>query len=194
MITINPTTAALIVVDLQPDFMPGGPLAVAEGDSIVGPIANLAKLFTVIVATQDWHPENHCSFFKQGGPWPPHCVAGTKGARVHPGFPDSLISLKLRKGTSVTIDSYSAFRDNFGIATGLSGYLQERGIERIFVCGLARDYCVKATAVDGAMSGFQVYVLDDLTRAVFPEAKHAVDAEFQNADVRIITSDMIEDI
>src|SRR3954463_8268262 len=116
---------ALIIVDLQPDFMPGGPLAVAEGDRIAAPIGRLASHFSTVVATQDWHPEGHVSFAERGGPWPPHCVAGSAGADVHPALADSLVTLKLRKGTQVHVDSYSAFRDDEGHATGLAGYLRE---------------------------------------------------------------------
>src|SRR6184192_228356 len=160
---IDPQRDALIVVDLQPDFMPGGPLAVVEGDRIVAPIAGLARHFSTVVATQDWHPAGHVSFAERGGPWPPHCLAGSAGAAVHGGLPDELVTLKLRKGTGKDVDSYSGFRDDAGAATGLAGYLRERGVERLYVCGLARDYCVRATAIDGARAGFRVFVVDDLT-------------------------------
>src|SRR3954464_14565343 len=141
---------ALIVVDLQPDFMPGGPLAVAEGDAIAAPIGRLARRFSTVIATQDWHPSGHVSFAERGGPWPPHCIAGSPGAQVHPALPDELVTLKVRKGTGLEVDSYSAFYDDGGAPTGLAGYLRDRGVERVFVCGLARDYCVRATATDAA--------------------------------------------
>jgi nicotinamidase/pyrazinamidase len=179
---------ALIVVDLQPDFMPGGPLAVAEGDRIAAPIGRLAGDFSTVVATQDWHPAGHVSFAERGGPWPPHCLAGSRGADVHAALPDELVTLKIRKGTRSDVDSYSGFRDDAGQATGLAGYLRERGIERLFVCGLARDFCVRATAIDGARAGFAVSVVDDLTRAVDPASRARVDAELAEAHVALTTS------
>jgi nicotinamidase/pyrazinamidase len=191
MITINRATNAFLGIDLQVDFMPSGALPVAFGDTIVRPAAQTAEKFDTVILTQDWHPLDHCSFKKQGGPWPIHCPAGEIGAQIHSDFPDRLVTLYFRKGTELNVDSYSGFRDNAGKKTGLAGYLRERGIKRIFVCGLARDFCVKATAIDGAALGFEVYVLDDLTRAVFPESKEQVDQEFQAAGVRIITSSML---
>jgi len=185
---IDPKRDALIVVDLQPDFMPGGPLAVVEGDRIVAPIGRLAAHFSTVVATQDWHPAGHVSFAERGGPWPPHCLAGSAGAAVHRGLPDELVTSKVRKGTGKDVDSYSGFRDDAGAATGLAGYLRDRGVERIFVCGLARDYCVRATAIDGAKAGFAVVVVDDLTRAVDPSSRARVDAELSEAHVTLVTS------
>jgi nicotinamidase/pyrazinamidase len=185
---IDPKKDALIVVDLQPDFMPGGPLAVAEGDRIAAPIGRLAARFSTVVATQDWHPTGHVSFAERGGPWPPHCVAGSAGAAVHPALPDALVTLKLRKGTRKDIDSYSGFRDDSGAPTGLTGYLRERGVERLYVCGLTRDYCVRATAIDGSRAGFEVFVVDDLTRAVDPGSRARVDAELAEARVKLVES------
>ncbi len=180
---------ALIVVDLQPDFMPGGPLAVAGGDLIARPIGLLAARFSTVVATQDWHPTGHVSFAERGGPWPPHCLAGTAGAEVHAALADELVTLKLRKGTLKDLDSYSAFYDDGGTSTGLAGYLRDRGIARLFVCGLARDYCVRATAVDAArIAEFEVCVVDDLTRAVDPESRGAVDRDFAAARIELIDS------
>lgn len=178
---------ALIVVDLQPDFMPGGALAVPEGDEIVGPISNLAKHFETVVATQDFHPEGHVSF----GQWPPHCIAGTPGAELHPALPDEKVSLILRKGTRRHVDSYSAFRENADYAgerasTGLGAWLRARGVERVFVCGLARDFCVRATALDAAAEGFATWVVDDLTRAVDPSRAAEVDAAFEAGRVHRI--------
>lgn len=185
---LSRTSEALIVVDLQPDFMPGGPLAVAEGDLIAAPIGRLAAGFSTVVATQDWHPSGHVSFAERGGPWPPHCLAGSRGAEVHAALPDRLVTLKLRKGTAKDLDSYSGFRDDAGVATGLAGYLRERGVESIFVCGLARDYCVRATAVDGARAGFRVFVVDDLTRAVDPASRARVDGELAQAGIELVAS------
>ncbi|HEY2748693.1 MAG TPA: nicotinamidase [Polyangia bacterium] len=185
---IDRSRDALIVVDLQPDFMPGGPLAVAEGDRIAAPIGRLAGHFSTVVATQDWHPSGHVSFAERGGPWPPHCLAGSPGAAVHPALPDALVTSKLRKGTDLDVDSYSGFRDDAGRATGLAGYLRERGVARLYVVGLARDFCVRATAIDGARAGFDVFIVDDLTRAVDPVSRARVDGELAAAKVRLVNS------
>src|SRR5437588_9162917 len=162
---IDPRRDALLVVDLQRDFMPGGALAVAEGDHVVAPIAALASRFSTVVATQDWHPRVHVSFASTHGRppfsplalyggeqmlWPDHCVAGTPGAALHPALPQALVTSIIRKGSRRMVDSYSAFRENVGpdgtrLPTGLGGYLRERGVTRLFVCGLARDYCVRAS-------------------------------------------------
>jgi nicotinamidase/pyrazinamidase len=202
---IDASRDALLVVDLQPDFMPGGALAVAGGDQIAAPIGALARLFATVVATQDWHPRGHASFasshpgkqpFEQislhGAPqtlWPDHCLQGSHGARLHPALPDEVISLVLRKGMSPQVDSYSAFRENPGPGgvrppTGLAGWLRERGVRRVFVCGLARDFCVRWTALDARAAGFEVMFLDDLTRAVAPAEQAAVDIELTAAGVR----------
>lgn len=185
---IDRSRDALIVVDLQPDFMPGGALAVAEGDRVAAPIGALAAEFSTVVATQDWHPPGHVSFAERGGPWPAHCVQGSAGAALHPGLPDPLVTLILRKGTRLEVDSYSGFRDDTGLATGLGGWLRERRVGRLFVCGLARDFCVRATALDGAELGFEVLVVDDLTRAVDPGSRARVDAELETRRVRLVQS------
>ena len=197
---------ALVVVDLQHDFLPGGALAVGGGDAVVAPIAALAPAFATVVATQDWHPPGHVSFASAHpgrrpfetlelpqGPqelWPDHCVAASRGAALHPALPDAAITLVLRTGTRREVDSYSAFRENVGPdgrrpSTGLAAWLQARGIRRAFVCGLARDFCVRATAVDGAAEGLEIVVLDDLTRAVFPERRAETDAILERAGVRL---------
>jgi nicotinamidase/pyrazinamidase len=197
---------ALLVVDLQHDFLPGGALAVPSGEEVVAPIARLAPAFDVVVATQDFHPRAHVSFASShpgaspfetvalaGGTqelWPDHCVQGTRGAEIHPGFPDRAATLILRKGTRRDVDSYSAFRENVGpdgrrSTTGLAAWLEARGVARVFVCGLARDFCVKWTAIDAADAGFEVLLLDDLTRAVFPERRGAVDAALAAKGVRL---------
>ena len=154
--------SALLLVDLQPDFMPGGALAVAEGDHIVRPIRDLvhAGLFDCVAATQDWHPPRHVSFasthaghapFEVIGLygheqtlWPDHCVQGTPGANLHPGIPWDAVAVIVRKGMEPDCDSYSGFRNNWNPqgkrpATGLAGYLKERGVRVVFCCGLARD-------------------------------------------------------
>jgi nicotinamidase/pyrazinamidase len=200
---------ALLVVDLQHDFLPGGALAVPDGDAVVAPIAALAPTFATVVATQDWHPPGHVSFASSHpgarpyeavalpqGPqelWPDHCVAGSRGSALHPALPDAAVTLVLRKGTRREVDSYSAFRENVGAdgrrpTTGLGAWLAARGVRRVFVCGLARDFCVRATAVDAAAEGLEAIVLDDLTRAVFPERRAEVDALLARAGVRLAAS------
>ena len=210
---IHPSKDALIVVDLQPDFMPGGPLAVAEGDRIAEPIGRLARRFGVVVATQDWHPRGHISFASAHPPlkpfallslyggdqvlWPEHCLQGTPGAALHAALPDEVVTLILRKGMHPEVDSYSGFRENRGPGgtrptTGLAGWLRERGIERIFCVGLARDFCVKYTAADGAAAGFKSFVIDDLVRAVAPEKRADTDRELAEAGVKLIVSEELE--
>jgi nicotinamidase/pyrazinamidase len=200
---------ALVVVDLQHDFLPGGALAVAGGDEIVQPTARLARAFQTVVATQDWHPPGHVSFASSHpgkapfttatlpqGPqelWPDHCVAGSRGAALHPGFPDVTATLVLRKGTRREVDSYSAFRENVGSdgrrpTTGLGAWLRARGVTRVFVAGLARDFCVRWSAEDAASEGFETIVLDDLTRAVFPDRKVETDAALARAGVKVARS------
>jgi nicotinamidase/pyrazinamidase len=204
---------ALLVVDLQHDFLPGGALAVASGDEVVAPIAALAPAFETVVATQDWHPQGHVSFasahpgrrpfeaapLPQGAQelWPDHCVRGTRGAALHPALPDAALTLVLRKGTRREVDSYSAFRENVGPdgrrpTTGLGAWLKARGVTRVFVCGLARDFCVRASAVDAAAEGLDVVVLDDLTRPVFPERRAETDAALAAAGVRVARSAEVE--
>jgi nicotinamidase/pyrazinamidase len=205
---MEPARDALIVIDLQLDFMPGGALAVAEGDQVVAPIAALATRFTTVVATQDWHPRGHVSFASTharppfttvrlyGGEqmlWPDHCVASSPGAALHPQLPQALVTSIIRKGERRAVDSYSAFRENGGPdgtrpPTGLAGYLRERGVRRIFLCGLARDYCVRASALDGAAAGFETWLVDDLTRAVDPGSRERVDAELRAANVTLVES------
>src|SRR5919204_202774 len=205
-VRIDRSRDALLVVDLQHDFLPGGALAVKDGDEIIAPIARLAPALDVVVATQDFHPMGHVSFASShsgrrpfeaiplhGGTqelWPDHCVQGTRGAQIHPGFPDRAATLILRKGTRRDVDSYSAFRENVGPGgtrptTGLAAWLEARGVRRVFTCGLARDFCVKWSALDAADAGFETYVLDDLTRAVFPERSDEVDAAFAARGVRL---------
>lgn len=204
VIEIDRERDALLVIDLQLDFMPGGALAVAQGDEVVAPIAALLPWFHTIVATQDWHPAGHISFAApdKGAPfstvplyggeqtlWPAHCVQGSVGAQLHSGLPTDRLTVLLRKGTAAHIDSYSAFRENIGPGgerrtTGLGALLAARGVTRVVVCGLARDFCVRWTALDAAAEGFAVVVLDDLCRAVFPEQAAATSAALAAAGVR----------
>ena len=205
---MHPESTALIVVDLQPDFMPGGALPCHEGDAIVADISALLRQrrYRTVVATQDWHPPGHASFasshpgrrpFEQirlhGQPqtlWPDHCVPGTPGAALDPRVDWSAADLVLRKGTRPQVDSYSAFRENHGPdgtrpPTGLAGWLRERGIAEVHVCGLARDYCVLWTAQDAAAAGFRVRFLWELTRPVTPEGDAPTRAALEAAGIAI---------
>jgi nicotinamidase/pyrazinamidase len=185
-IKIRPNDA-LIIVDAQNDFMPNGALPVTEGDLIVPGINQLAEEFherrNCIVLTQDWHPKGHQSFASSHkgkkpydtystegiGPilWPDHCVPGTTGADFHPDLDTKLANLIIRKGTNPMIDSYSAFMENDKkTETGLSGYLRTTGAKRLLLCGLALDYCVFYTGIDGTKLGFDVVCVIDLTRPV----------------------------
>ena len=159
------TQKALIVVDVQKDFLPGGSLAVAEGDGVIAPLNRMIASFVEegapVVATRDWHPPNHCSFEDQGGPWPPHCVAGTPGAEFSPELvlPDEVKLVS--KATKPDAEAYSGFE-----GTDLAAWLRERSVEQLIVGGLATDYCVRRTVEDGLKAGFEVVVLEDAVRAV----------------------------
>ena len=176
-------TDALVIVDMQVDFLPGGALAVAEGDAIVPGIRSLAEQFDHVVLTQDWHPEGHISFasthrkrpfvdtveasYGTQTLWPDHCIQGSPGAEIHPDLRVARAELILRKGFRREIDSYSAFLENDRkTPTGLAAYLRERSFARLFFVGLAFDFCVGYSAVAAAGLGFEAIVLEDLTRAV----------------------------
>jgi len=180
-------TYALIIIDMQNDFMPGGALPVDEGDQIIDSINQISKIFKEnngkIILTQDWHPKNHKSFASnynnknpgdeyqsEGiGPilWPDHCVQGTKGAQFHDKLNIDLAHTIIRKGYNPEVDSYSGFIENDKKSeTGLKGYLKALKIKRIFICGLALDYCCYFTALDGIDFGFEVYFLVNLTRGI----------------------------
>jgi len=173
----------LVIVDVQNDFCPGGALVVPEGDQIVPAVNRLAGEFGHVVLTQDWHPPGHASFASSHPPnqpfdtidlpygrqilWPDHCVQGTAGAAFHPGLDVPHAELVLRKGFRTEIDSYSAFFENDRrTPTGLGGYLKERGFERITVCGLATDFCVFYSAIDGRQAGFEVTVATSACRGI----------------------------
>ncbi len=174
---------ALILVDIQNDFLPGGSLAVADGDRVI-PIANrLLPTFSLIIATQDWHPADHASFAANhpgkrigqlveldGLPqvlWPVHCVQNTPGAELSPRLDPSEITRIFHKGTDRCIDSYSGFFDNgHRKSTGLTDYLRARNIDQIYILGLATDYCVKFTALDAIAEGFRVSLIEDACRGV----------------------------
>lgn len=156
---------ALLIVDLQNDFLPGGSLGVAGGDEVVAPLARSIDVFhqhgQPIYATRDWHPADHCSFQAQGGPWPPHCVQGTPGAEFAPGLGLPAFAMIVSKASDAARDAYSGFE-----GTNLAFQLTMYGVKRVFVGGLATDYCVLATVRDALKQGLQVYVLNDAIRAV----------------------------
>ncbi|MBV5264106.1 bifunctional nicotinamidase/pyrazinamidase [Pinisolibacter aquiterrae] len=173
----------LLVVDVQNDFLPGGALAVPRGDEIVPAIGPLARLFATVVLTQDWHPADHVSFAVHHpgralfetialpyGPqvlWPVHCVQESPGAALAEGLDVPHAAMIQRKGCHTAIDSYSAFLEaDRATVTGLAGWLKARGVERVFICGLATDFCVAWTAGDARAAGFETVVVEDLCRAI----------------------------
>ena len=160
-ISVDPRRDALIIVDVQNDFCPGGALAVPQGDEVIPTVNRLLKQRWLSVATMDWHPAEHCSFEPHGGPWPPHCVQGTTGAELHPELDADNIQLTVTKASHHDKDAYSGFD-----GTELASILREKGITRVVVCGIATDYCVKATAHDALKEGFEVVVLEDAVRGV----------------------------
>lgn len=196
----------LIVVDVQNDFCPGGALAVPEGDQVIAPILRIAPRFAHIVLTQDWHPAKHTSFaathpgkrpfesielaYGAQTLWPPHCVQGTRGAEFHPELKLPQAELILRKGFRPQIDSYSAFFENDRTtATGLAGYLRERGLTRCFFTGLAYDFCVGYSALDARRLGFEAVVLRDACRAIdLGGSVKRMEAAFAAAGVEVVES------
>lgn len=202
---MQPTSRdVLLVIDVQNDFCPGGALAVADGDSVIEPIQRIAPRFVHIVLTQDWHPAGHSSFASAHpgkkpyeqielsyGPqtlWPEHCVQGTRGAEFHPALRLPQAELILRKGFRREIDSYSAFFENDrATPTGLADYLRERGIERVFLAGLAYDFCVGYSALDARRLGFDAIVIRDACRAIDLNGSVAkMETEFAEAGVGLI--------
>jgi nicotinamidase/pyrazinamidase len=204
-------TDALLVIDLQNDFCPavngiGGRLAVAGGHDIVPLVNSLAQKFNHVLLTQDWHPTRHISFASThpgaapfetiAAPygaqtlWPDHCLQHSEGAALHPGLEVPHAELILRKGFRRDIDSYSAFLENdHETPTGLAGYLRERGLTRLFLCGVAYDFCVRFSAIDGKQLGFETLVLEDATRPVaLPGSVEATNAALANAGVLRIDS------
>ena len=181
------STKALIVVDMQNDFCPGGALAVREGDRIISEINKLILDFIKegcpVYFTRDWHPENHCSFSENGGMWPAHCVAGTRGAEFHPELfiPESAVIIS--KAERPFPDSYSGFQN-----TDLEKILNRRGITNLTVCGLATDYCVKATALDALNAGFKVKLVENAVKAVNVSPEDGDDAvkEMKSRGVGIV--------
>lgn len=203
---IQRTTDALLVVDVQNDFCPGGGLAVADGDAVVPVINRLIPQFDEVLFTQDWHPAGHGSFasahpgrapfetvhmpYGAQTLWPDHCVQGTPGADFHVGLNTTAARLVIRKGFRTGIDSYSAFFENDRrTPTGLTGYLRERGLKRLFMCGLATDYCVAYSALDARAQGFEVVVLLEACRAIdLGGSLTGALAQMRQAGVEIVTS------
>jgi nicotinamidase/pyrazinamidase len=200
------TNDVLIVIDVQNDFCPGGALAVADGDAIIDPIHRVAAKFEHIVLTQDWHTAGHSSFasahvgkkpFEQievsygmQTLWPDHCVQGSRGAEFYPALRLPQAELILRKGFRREIDSYSAFFENDRkTATGLAGYLRERGLTRVFLAGLAYDFCVGYSALDARRLGFETFVLRDACQAIdLNGSVKRIEAEFARAGVALVES------
>ena len=202
---------ALILVDIQNDFVPGGALAVPDGDAVV-PVANrIQPAFDLVVATQDWHPPGHGSFAAShpgkkvydvidlaGLPqvlWPVHCVQGTRGAEFVPSLDMTRVARVFQKGTDPAIDSYSGFFDNgHRKATGLGDFLKAQKVSDVFVCGLATDYCVKFTALDARQLGFNTTLIEDACRGVEikpGECARAI-SEMRDAGIRVVTSEQVK--
>lgn len=201
----------LIVIDVQHDFLPGGALAVPEGDAVIEPINRLARAFRHVVLTQDWHPRGHASFASshpgrqpfeaialEYGPqvlWPDHCVQATPGAEISRDLDIPHAQLIVRKGYNAGIDSYSGFREaDRRTSTGLEGYLRERGFRRVFCAGLATDFCVAWTALDAAAAGFETYLIEDASRGIDTNGSMArARDDWTAAGVRTITTGQIEE-
>ncbi len=200
---------ALLVVDPQNDFCSGGALAVPGGEAVIPLLNRLARRFDHVLLTQDWHPPGHSSFASSHpgrppfaevampyGPqtlWPDHCVQDTPGAAFHPDLELPQAELVIRKGFRPQVDSYSAFRENdHATPTGLAGYLRERGLRRIFLAGLATDFCVHFSALDGRADGFEVVVLLDACRAIDLDGSlAAAERAMRDAGVRLAASDAL---
>ena len=179
---------ALIVVDVQHDFLPGGALAVAAGERIFAPIDALAPRFRRVYATRDWHPADHTSYAQHGGPWPVHCVADSHGAAFDARLDLGKIDQVVNKGTDRETDGYSGFA-----ATTLADDLRAHDVGRVFVCGLATDYCVKATALDAHAAGFETVVIADASAAVdvTPGDEERALEELRAAGVAVVNSEDI---
>lgn len=208
------THSALILVDIQPDFLPGGPLACVAADAILAPVQSLlaARRFAHYIATQDWHPPGHISFASShpgknpfdtidlyNHPqvlWPDRCVQGTHGAALLESLDWDRMNAIIRKGSDPAVDSYSAFRENYDPAgerplTGLAGWLKDRQVRDVYVCGLARDFCVLWTAQDARAAGFNTFVIWDATAPVSSDADEQTRAAMQNEGIRIVQSDSV---
>ncbi|ACJ15500.1 nicotinamidase-like amidase [Thermococcus onnurineus NA1] len=175
---------ALIVVDMQRDFMPGGALPVPDGDKIIPRVNEYIRKFkergALIVATRDWHPEDHISFMDQGGPWPKHCVQNTPGAEFVVELPEDAVIIS--KAADPDKEAYSGFE-----GTNLAEILKEKGVKRVYVCGVATEYCVKATALDAVRHGFETYLLRDAVRGINPEDEENALRELEQAGVKVLS-------
>lgn len=200
--------AAFIIVDIQNDFLPGGSLAVAGGKEIIPTVNLLQKYFNLVVATQDWHPEDHKSFASNhidqkefavidlnGNEqvlWPDHCVQATEGAAFSSELEDRKIEAVFRKGMDREIDSYSGFYDNGRKKnTGMAGYLKDRKISKLYICGIAADFCVYYTAIDGIDLGFEVFIIEDAVRAIDQDGYHVAMDDFLRKGGKLIQSNQI---
>jgi nicotinamidase/pyrazinamidase len=186
--TESSLSAALVIVDYQNDFCPGGALGVEGGHEIAAPINELARSFDTVVATRDWHPPDHASFESEGGPWPVHCVQGTEGAELHPELDRERIDHIVEVGATREDEGYSGFE-----GSDLEDFLREHGVERLVVTGIATDYCVRATTLDGRKLGFDVTVVEDAIRAVDVEPGDGERAleEMREAGAGVATSDEV---
>ncbi|WP_440999011.1 bifunctional nicotinamidase/pyrazinamidase [Fodinibius sp. SL11] len=201
---------ALLIIDVQNDFCPGGALEVPKGDAIIPTINKLSEQFDVVIQTQDWHPDGHSSFASshQGKEpfetinmpygeqvlWPDHCVQRSQGSDFHPDLETSLSQMIIRKGFRKDIDSYSAFFENDNsTSTGLSGYLKERGIDTLYAVGLATDFCVKWSVLDGIKEGFDLYVIEDAVKGIDIEGSvdQAWDEMLDQGATKITSSELL---
>ena len=196
---------ALIIVDIQNDFVTGGKLEVPNGEQVIPLVNALSDRFDLVVATQDWHPQDHKSFASNhpgtkvfdvislGGLqqvlWPDHCVQGSRGAEFHPQLSTTAVEAIFRKGMDPAIDSYSGFFDNGRKkSTGLSGYLKDRNVESVYVCGLAADYCVFFTVRDALQLGFRTFLIEDATRAINNEGFEKAKLEVVSLGGKVLNS------
>jgi len=179
---------ALLIIDFQNDFTSGGALEVPEGDAIADPVKRLATHFDVVAATRDWHPPDHASFQAEGGPWPVHCVRGTHGAEFHPAMEDVELDAVVDVGQGRDDEGYSGFENS-----DLASILHARDADEVYVCGLATDYCVRASAIDACREGFDVTVVEDAVRGVEVNPGDSARAfqDMREAGARIATSDEV---
>ncbi len=198
----------LVIIDVQNDFCPGGALEVKDGDAIIPVINKLQPQFDLVVATQDWHPEDHKSFASQHKGkkpfdrirlqgldqvlWPDHCVQNTEGAGFHPDLDTNRIEAIFRKGMETDIDTYSGFFDNgHKKNTGLAGYLKERNADELYFAGLAADVCVYFSLKDSLQEGFRTFLIEDATRAIDPDKYEKIRAELKDKGVQFLQSDSV---
>ena len=185
--------AALILVDIQNDFCPGGALAVNEGDQIVPIVNRLMSRFPLVISTQDWHPADHISFRERGGPWPPHCVQGARGAELHPDLKTDPIAHYFRKASLPDKDDYSEFAGKDDRGRTLDQVLRDHGTRKLYVVGLATDYCVLETVLDGLKLGYEVFAVKDAMRAVNVNPTDGEQAlqKMSDSGATLVTSDEV---